>query len=99
MSTMPKSAFFCVVPLLRICQLILLGFFLAPVSTITMDAAKPSPTAARKSKSMPDNPLFSESALPYHMPPFDRIKDADYAPAFEKGMADELQEVEKIANN
>jgi len=48
---------------------------------------------------MSDNPLLSESALPYHMPPFDRIKDEHYAPAFEKGMADELKEVEQIANN
>lgn len=96
---MRKSAFFCVVPLLRIFQLILLGFFLAPVAAVTMDAAKPSPSATTKSKSMSDNPLFSESALPYHMPPFDQIKDSHYAPAFEKGMADELKEVEKIANN
>jgi peptidyl-dipeptidase Dcp len=55
----------------------------------------PSPTPPP----MSDNPLLSESALPYHMPPFDRIKDADYAPAYEKGMADELKEAEAIANN
>ncbi|MEY2527065.1 MAG: peptidyl-dipeptidase Dcp, partial [Verrucomicrobiota bacterium] len=48
---------------------------------------------------MSENPLLTESALPYHAPPFDRIKDAYYAPAYEKGMADELNEVEKIANN
>jgi peptidyl-dipeptidase Dcp len=48
---------------------------------------------------MSDNPLLSESALPYHMPPFDRLKDEHYTPAYEKGMADELKEVEKIAGN
>ncbi len=48
---------------------------------------------------MSNNPLLSESALPYHMPPFDKIKNGDYAPAFEKGMADELKEAESIANN
>ena len=48
---------------------------------------------------MIDNPLLSESALPYHAPPFDRIKDEHYVPAFEKGMADDLKEAEAIANN
>lgn len=52
-----------------------------------------------KAKSMSDNPLLSESSLPYHAPPFDRIKDEHYTPAFEKGMADQLKEVEAIANN
>jgi len=48
---------------------------------------------------MPENPFFSESPLPYHMPPFDRITDGDYIPAFEKGMADQLRETEAIASN
>ena len=56
---------------------------------------KPSPTASAKS----DNPLLAESTLPYHSPPFDRIKDEHYTPAYDKVMADELKEVEKIANN
>ena len=46
-----------------------------------------------------DNPLLSESKLPYHYPPFDRIKDADYMPAFDQGMAEHLKEVEAIADN
>jgi peptidyl-dipeptidase Dcp len=48
---------------------------------------------------MPENPFFSESALPFNMPPFDRITDADYVPAFEKGMADHMREVEAIASD
>ena len=46
-----------------------------------------------------ENPLLTESTLPYQYPPFDRIKDDDYPPAFEKGMADQLKEVDVIANN
>ena len=46
-----------------------------------------------------ENPLLTESTLPYQYPPFDRIKDDDYPPAFEKGMADQLTEVDSIANN
>jgi peptidyl-dipeptidase Dcp len=45
------------------------------------------------------DPLFAESPLPLHYPPFDRIQDSDFAPAFDRGMADELKEVEAIANN
>jgi len=46
-----------------------------------------------------DNPLLQESALPYHYPPFDQIKDQDFAPAIEAGMREQLKEIEPIANN
>jgi peptidyl-dipeptidase Dcp len=46
-----------------------------------------------------DNPLLKESALPYHYPPFDQIKDQDFAPAIEAGMREQLKEIEPIANN
>src|SRR4029450_825755 len=46
-----------------------------------------------------DNPLLTESALPYHVPPFDKIKDEHFAPAIETGMREQLKEVERIANN
>ncbi len=45
------------------------------------------------------NPLLTESTLPYHLPPFDQIKDEHFAPAFELGMAENLKEVDAIANN
>jgi peptidyl-dipeptidase Dcp len=45
------------------------------------------------------NPFFGESTLPLHYPAFDRIKDADFAPAFDRGMAEQLQEVEAIARS
>src|SRR5262249_19751116 len=45
------------------------------------------------------NPFFAESPLPLHYPQFDKIQDSDFAPAFDRGMADELKEVDAIANN
>src|ERR1044071_1048228 len=45
------------------------------------------------------NPFFAESTLPFHAPPFDKIKDGDYQPAIEEGMKDQLTEIDKIANN
>jgi peptidyl-dipeptidase Dcp len=47
----------------------------------------------------PSNPFYTASALPYHAPQFDRIKDADYQPALEAGMAAQIKEVEAIANH
>src|SRR3954467_9924335 len=46
-----------------------------------------------------DNPLLTRSTLPFQAPPFDRIRDADYQPALEQGMKEQLAEVERIAEN
>ncbi|MEO6800312.1 MAG: M3 family metallopeptidase [Rhodanobacter sp.] len=43
------------------------------------------------------NPFFAESTLPLHYPAFDRIKDADFAPGFDRGVVDQLKEVQVIA--
>jgi len=43
-----------------------------------------------------DNPFARESTLPYHLPPFDHVKDADFRPAFEAGMAEQRKEIEAI---
>jgi len=45
------------------------------------------------------NPFLSDNSLPYDLPPFDRIGDTHYLPAFERGMAEQLEEVEAIAND
>ncbi len=43
--------------------------------------------------------IFSaDSPLPLHYPQFDKIKDADFGPGFDAGMAEQLIEVEAIAN-
>jgi peptidyl-dipeptidase Dcp len=46
-----------------------------------------------------DNPLMNESALPYHYPAFDKLKDEYFVPAIEAGMRDQLKEIEPITNN
>jgi peptidyl-dipeptidase Dcp len=50
-------------------------------------------------ETMNTNPFFTKSTLPFHAPPFDKIKDSDYQPAIEAGMKQALAENEKIANN
>src|SRR5271170_5485826 len=47
----------------------------------------------------PENPFYAPSMLPFHTPPFDRIKDEDYQPAVEAGMAQQLAEMKRIADN
>ena len=48
---------------------------------------------------LPDNPFAQPSPLPYHLPPFDRIRDSDYRPAFMAGMAAQLAETAAIAHD
>jgi len=66
-------------------------------------ASTPSSTAAASSQGhipgMTRNPFLAPSTLPFEAPPFDRIGDADYAPALEAGMRQRLVEVEKIADD
>ena len=58
-------------------------------------AQTPAPTAAFG----PNNPFYAPSTLPFQAPPFDKIKDSDYQPAIDAGMAMQINEVEAIANN
>src|SRR5580700_6735285 len=68
----------------------LFAAILAIVPVVSIQAA----TAA-----MTENPLLQPSTLPYRMPPFDRIRASDYAPAFEAGMRAQLREVAAIAHD
>jgi peptidyl-dipeptidase Dcp len=47
----------------------------------------------------PANPFYAASTLPFQAPPFDKIKDGDYQPALEAGMAEQLKEMRAIADN
>ncbi len=47
----------------------------------------------------PSNPFYASSSLPFEAPPFDKIKDEDYQPAIEAGMAQQQAEIQAIADN
>ena len=51
--------------------------------------------------SMPEsmNPFLNEYKTPYGVPPFDEIKIADYIPAFEAGIQQQLEEIDAIVNS
>ncbi len=67
-------------------------------------ASAPAPTgsapapAATTASVAHENLLLTQSALPFRAPPFDKIVDADFQPALEEGMKQQLAEVEAIAN-
>ena len=65
-------------------------------STPVSDTQTP---AAQQPADASTNPLLSASTLPFQAPPFDKIKDSDYLPAFNEGMKQHLAEVRKIADN
>ena len=46
-----------------------------------------------------ENPLLTESKLPYGAPQFDKIRNEHYMPAFEQGIAEAKAEIDAIADN
>src|SRR3546814_2606868 len=63
--------------------------------------AAPAPPSAEAAvtPAAAENPLLTASTLPFQAPPFDKIEDADFLPAFEEGMKQHLAEVRGIADN
>ena len=45
------------------------------------------------------NPFFANYKTPYETPPFDKIKNEHYEPAFDKGIEIHQSEIDRIANN
>src|SRR5690606_27865771 len=58
-------------------------------------------TACKKDASVDHsgNPFFAEYDTPYQVPPFDKIKNEDFEPAFAEGLKIQSEEVNKIAND
>jgi peptidyl-dipeptidase Dcp len=80
---------------MRTVQLVLLA---AALTGAVGAAADPTHAQARTS-TMADNPFAQPSTLPFQLPPFERIHDEDYRPAFEAGMREQLVEVAAITHN
>lgn len=50
-------------------------------------------------KSSEENPFFTEFDTPFGVPPFDRIKEEHYLPAFQEAMTQQKDAIEKIVRN
>jgi peptidyl-dipeptidase Dcp len=46
-----------------------------------------------------ENPFLTDYATPFEVPPFDKIKNEHYMPAFEKGMEEQKKEIDAIINS
>ena len=55
--------------------------------------------AMENNTALASNPFMEPSTLPFQAPDFTKIKDSDFAPAFDEGIKRQLEEVENIANN
>ena len=84
-----QSKFLAASALLATAQILVTPVMLAKPADKKSTAASPALSK--------DNPFLQESTLPYHLPPFDKIKDGDFLPAIEKGMQEQLKEADAIA--
>ena len=73
--------------------------FMTALTTAGALALGASTLSAQTANFGPSNPFFAPSTLPFQAPPFDKIKDEDYQPAIEAGMAQQLAEMQAIADN
>jgi peptidyl-dipeptidase Dcp len=58
-----------------------------------------TPAQAGQPADASTNPFMAVSPLPFQAPAFDTITDADYLPAFEEGMRQQLAEIAQITAN
>ncbi|MFZ0797902.1 MAG: peptidyl-dipeptidase Dcp [Terriglobales bacterium] len=72
---------------------------LIAAGTLTLALGSVNPALAAAADFGPSNPFYAPSALPFQAPPFDKIKDEDYQPAIEAGMAQQQAEIQAIADN
>ncbi|GAA4807025.1 M3 family metallopeptidase [Lysobacter hankyongensis] len=81
-----------------------LALALSATALVGCDKDKNTAPTANDKAAMPadaaqDNPFFVESPLPLKFPQFDKIKDSHFAPAFDRGMAEQVKEIQAIADS
>ncbi len=74
--------------------------FITAVALATIMSAHGNGRGAHQDdESLKNNPLMTDSKLPYGAPDFSAIKDSDFKPAIEAGIQEKLKEIEAIANS
>ena len=86
-------------PLVSLTALALTGCAMSDTRTAATPAAVATPVAYAPVIPQGTGIFAEASTLPFHAPDFTRIKDSDYQPAIEQGIAIQLAEVAAIANN
>jgi peptidyl-dipeptidase Dcp len=78
-------------------QKAMMSIVLGTAAATSAAGAAEVPASPNSTATAAAGPFAKRSTLPYELPPFGRIRDTDYVPAYEAGMADELREVAAIA--
>src|SRR5208337_285776 len=78
---------------------VMLLFMSTVIAAGTIALGSINPVFAAAADFGPSNPFFAPSTLPFQAPPFDKIKDEDFQPAIEAGMAQQQAEIRAIADN
>ena len=68
--------------------------FLAMVSLLLFSCANQT-----HKKAAEENPFFSEFNTPFNVPPFNKIKEEHYLPAFKQGMKQQQHEIQAIVSS
>ena len=71
-------------------------YLFLPVAAAVLFLSACNPNVENKNM---NNPLLKPSTLPYGAPDFSAITNADFQPAIEQGMKEQLDEINTIANN
>jgi peptidyl-dipeptidase Dcp len=69
------------------------------ISAVVLFSACETESDKTKKQNVADNPFYQEWDTPFQVPPFHKIKNEHYLPAFKKGMEENLAEVDAIVNN
>ncbi len=69
------------------------------VQQVAADTPVSESTNVTASNQMTDNPLLKPSSLPFAAPDFGAVRFEHFKPAFEAGMAEQLREIQAIADN
>ncbi len=72
--------------------------FASQTSLINAQDSNSTPPAATIDSMPLENPLLVRSSLPFEAPLFDAIKETHFMPAFEAGIQQQLDEIQKIAD-
>ncbi|MFZ0299715.1 MAG: peptidyl-dipeptidase Dcp [Candidatus Sulfotelmatobacter sp.] len=74
-------------------------FIFISIFTRTIAHGAVNPALAAAVEFGPSNPFYAPSTLPFRAPPFDKIKDEDFQPAIEAGIAQQEAEIQAIADS
>jgi peptidyl-dipeptidase Dcp len=80
-------------------KIVVFGLRMVLAAGVIMTSSSVLPAQSADAGFGPANPFYAASTLPFQAPPFDKIKDGDYQPAIEAGMAEQLKEMKAIADN